>query len=94
MDSFRIPNGGRLPNPAPGSERHQVAPPPSPTGYSYVEGADDWFGSEAEEIEAMGGDPFFLDGEEGSDNNIECPEDSEGWEWDGSVDEDAHLDFE
>lgn len=106
--------------------------------HSYVEGEayDDRFN----EIEAMGGDPFFLDEEDESDERNEKAEendtsmllqnshlssliakassvsssrsatdglgptpmqskntsknDDENWEWDGSVDEDAHLGFD
>jgi len=101
--------------------------------YSFVEG--EAFDDRLAEIEAMGGDPFFMD-EDGEDNNqqVKMPEDQStpilpgnallssliatastrtvtdgkgpsqtgdeksfeiedpNWEWDGTVDEDAHLD--
>ena len=48
------------------------------------------YGNAEEEIEAMGGDPFFLDDntdpEQGADVTDPCVE------WDGTIDEDAHLD--
>jgi hypothetical protein len=40
------------------------------------------------DLEDMGGDPFFL-----SEDDIDEPGD-DGWEWDGMVDENAHLGFE
>ena len=67
--------------------------------FSFVEGSD-FFASEEEEIEAIGGDPSFLD----DDNTVFVPRKeneqvSEGpadstpakFEWDGEVDEDAYF---
>lgn len=103
---------------------------PPQTAYSYVEGGD--YESRREEIEAMGGDPFFLsdddedvvikdEKDEPFSSNMETPmsgpdptmeEDrfatdgkgptprdpppktevvNEDWEWDGAIDEDAHM---
>mmetsp|Transcript_10963 Transcript_10963/g.30312 ORF Transcript_10963/g.30312 Transcript_10963/m.30312 type:complete len:87 (-) Transcript_10963:247-507(-) len=62
--------------------------------------------AEEEEIEALGGDSFFLFGDDeeettASDSNpnpstLSANEETEGagFEWDGVVDEDAHLDFD
>ena len=70
-----------------------IAPdPPRPSsfssGFSFVEGGN--YGNAEEEIEAMGGDPFFLDDntdpEQGADVTDPCVE------WDGTIDEDAQLD--
>jgi len=71
---------------------HAKTPKP-PTGIStFVEGSD-YYDSMEEEIEAMGGDPFFLDnynnGDDDNDENDAAPD----FEWDGSVEEDAHMDF-
>ena len=63
------------------------------SGGSYVEGNE--YESTSAEIEAMGGDPFFLDdfsadqGQSGSGGVEEQRED-----WDGIVDDEAHFDFE
>ena len=54
-------------------------------GYSFVEGGD--YDSLEEEIEAMGGDPSFL--EDYEDGNLQV---SGGDDWDGTVDEDAYFD--
>jgi hypothetical protein len=51
------------------------------------------------DIESMGGDPFFLS--DGEDDNCELGDEAKGkeekeeagWEWDGAVDEEAHLGF-
>jgi hypothetical protein len=105
--------------------------------HSFVEGQD--FSDRMAELEAMGGDPFFLsDGDDddqqsstGKDNDIEAPSSTlmssaaggvpnvvdaledryvtdgkgpmpntrkeeprgDGWEWDGIVDENAHMDW-
>jgi hypothetical protein len=50
---------------------------------TFVEG--DVFDNPIDEINAMGGDPFFLDEDEVQDA-------SEGW--DGEVDENAHIDID
>lgn len=70
--------------------------------FSFVEGSD-FFASEEEEIEAMGGDLSFLD--DSGDNTVLPPpkENEQGseepvddtpakFEWDGEVDEDAYFD--
>lgn len=105
---------------------------PPQTAYSYVEGGD--YNDRLAEIEAMGGDPFFLDDkddemeesvekDEPFSMNLETPmggpdptaeeeryaTDGKGptrsfkeevpkkevveedWEWDGTIDEDAHM---
>lgn len=55
---------------------------------SYVEG--DTFDDPLQEIEALGGDPFFLESEEiGGDK-----QDKTDFLWDGEVDENAHLDLD
>jgi len=53
-------------------------------GYSYKE--EDDYESPEEEIEAMGGDPYFLQ-EDSEAGNLQV---SEGW--DGTIDEDAYFD--
>lgn len=52
---------------------------------------EDVYDDPLEEIEALGGDPFFLQDtdEESNDEN-----DSGNFIWDGEVDENAHLDIE
>lgn len=101
---------------------------PPQTAYSYVEGGD--YESRRQEIEAMGGDPFFLSDDDDLEEKEEAnepfmtnretpmggpdptaeeeryatdgkgptPRDppkkeavDEDWEWDGIVDEDAHM---
>jgi len=65
---------------------------PVPSGIStFVEGSD-YYDSMEEEIEAMGGDPFFLD-TNNDDDNDENDATTPDFEWDGSVEEDAHMDF-
>jgi hypothetical protein len=74
---------------------------PSPTGFSHVE--EGVYASDVEEIEAMGGDPFFLVSSDdcnipvdaltkikdiGSDTNAEQPT----WEWDGVEEDTAYFD--
>lgn len=61
-----------------------------PVTRSYVEG--DEFEDPVAEIDALGGDPFFLqdDDDKGGSNDGE-----EGdFLWDGEVDENAHLDLD
>ena len=53
---------------------------------SYVEG--DTFEDPKEEVEALGGDPFFLDDDE------KGSKDDDDFLWDGEVDENAHLDLD
>lgn len=43
-----------------------------------------------DELEAMGGDPSFLDPPEDGGDGIE----GDDWEWDGTIDEEAHMGFE
>lgn len=101
---------------------------PPQTAYSYVEGGD--YEDRYAEIEAMGGDPFFLTDDEMEQSNEDMDEPfsinletpmrgpdptaeeeryatdgkgptppklpkkkvvEEDWEWDGTVDEDAHM---
>ncbi|GAX11526.1 hypothetical protein FisN_22Lh216 [Fistulifera solaris] len=70
--------------------------------FTFVEGSD-FFASEEEEIEAMGGDPSFLDSSdqdtawlipkhEKSDSKEQLDNKPEKFEWDGEVDEDAYFD--
>ncbi|GAX15934.1 hypothetical protein FisN_22Hh216 [Fistulifera solaris] len=70
--------------------------------FTFVEGSD-FFASEEEEIEAMGGDPSFLDSsgddtpwlkqkEEKLDSKEQVDNKTEKFEWDGEVDEDAYFD--
>jgi hypothetical protein len=73
-------------------------PPPSrPTssGFSYVEEGE--YASAEEEIDAMGGDSFFLEDQDANATSSTQESNSEEdvdavWEWDGVVDEDAHMD--
>lgn len=70
--------------------------------FSFVEGSD-FFASEEEEIEAMGGDLSFF-GDSGDDTIVLPPKKDEQvskevtdstpakFEWDGEVDEDAYFD--
>ena len=68
-------------------------PPPRPPPYSYVEGNE--YDDVYEEIEAMGGDPFFLDDTSPEDGEHDEVKDTDpDFEWDGAVDEDAHFDFD
>eukprot|EP00977_Amphora_coffeiformis_P012496 scaffold3079_cov174-Amphora_coffeaeformis.AAC.7 len=63
---------------------------PPPGIGSYVEG--DMFEDPLQEIEALGGDPFFLDND---DNDGEKNTNSEGdFLWDGEIDENAHMDLD
>jgi hypothetical protein len=77
------------------------------SGGSFVEG--DSYDSTIEEIEAMGGDPFFLDEYYAADDDVgrgddrseSSPDNSSDWEvedvnegWDGVVDDNAHFDFD
>ena len=55
---------------------------------SYVEG--DTFEDPKEEVEALGGDPFFLD----NDEDEKGGKDDGDFLWDGEVDENAHLDLD
>ena len=81
----------------PSTIRLQVQSPKPPqrkssfgSGISFVE--EGTYDSMEEEIEAMGGDPFFLDSSaEGNPEDDEKNSDPD-FEWDGTVDEDAHLD--
>lgn len=71
--------------------------------YSFVEGSESWHDNPQDEIEAMGGDPFFLEPDPVSEdcNNLNemqptmtadtSIEENEG-EWDGTVIEDAYFD--
>jgi hypothetical protein len=70
--------------------------------FTFVEGSD-FFASEEEEIEAMGGDPSFLDSsgddtawltpkEEKFHSKEQVDNKAEKFEWDGEVDEDAYFD--
>jgi len=71
------------------AERSSNRPPSSPpTGFSYVEGEN--YDNEIEEVEAMGGDPFFLQVDEEQEEKETDPD----FEWDGIVDDEAHLDFD
>ena len=71
------------------AERSSNRPPSSPpTGFSYVEGEN--YDNEFEEVEAMGGDPFFLQVEQEDEEKETDPD----FEWDGIVDDEAHLDFD
>ena len=56
-------------------------------GFSYVEGTE--YDTLADELEAMGGDPSFLMLEEEDDSNE--ANNGKNDEWDGEVDEEAHL---
>ena len=81
------------------------APPSSGPGFSYVDG--DNFENAEDEVLAMGGDPFFL-GLDDDSKVDDAPPPIEGgtnlqldsetteptkWEWDGEVDDEAHLDL-
>jgi hypothetical protein len=81
------------------------APPSSGPGFSYVDG--DNFENAEDEVLAMGGDPFFL-GLDDDSKVDDAPPSIEGktnlqldpdttepkkWEWDGEVDDEAHLDL-
>jgi hypothetical protein len=63
-----------------------------PKGYSYVEGSE--YGNLEDELDAMGGDPAFLDSF--SERNVEAAgddgNDGENDGWDGEVIEDAYFD--
>jgi hypothetical protein len=81
------------------------APPKSGPGFSYVDG--DNFENAEDEVLAMGGDPFFLGLDDDSKDddapppiesgtNLEVDPDStepKKFEWDGVVDDEAHLDL-
>jgi hypothetical protein len=49
-------------------EPSEKKPRPSPTGFSFVEGGV--YTNERDAIEAMGGDPFFLEGEDNDSMNM------------------------
>jgi len=69
-------------------------PPRNPLTFgtgSYVDDGD--YGSAEEEIEAMGGDPFFLHDNQQVDDPEEQEKDTDpDFEWDGIEVEDAHMD--
>jgi hypothetical protein len=81
------------------------APPSSGPGFSYVDG--DNFENAEDEVLAMGGDPFFLGLDDDSKDDDDPPPIEGGtnlqldpdttepkkWEWDGEVDDEAHLDL-
>jgi hypothetical protein len=96
-DGFDTPNPKEPPLP-------KKKPRPSPTGFSHVE--EGVYASDVEEIEAMGGDPFFL---VSSDDDSNIPVDAAvltkikdigsdtnaeqpTWEWDGMEEETAYFD--
>ena len=74
--------------------------------FTYVEGSE--FDNPEDEIEALGGDPFFLMDDDDDDHTStqsmekksinsgqdKNDEDDDEWEWDGEVDENAHLDLD
>lgn len=47
-----------------------------------------------DDVLEIGGDPFFLDDDEGNSDTKMDMEDTDFFGWDGTVDEDAHLDFD
>ena len=60
---------------------------------SYVEG--DVFEDPLQEIEALGGDPFFLDnGDKGGIDNDKNSDGEGNFLWDGEIDENAHMDLD
>lgn len=66
---------------------------PSPVGFtsSHVEGSE--YATIEEEVEAMGGDSFFLRNHESTSAECTSTEDGEAvFEWDGAIDEDAYFD--
>lgn len=75
------------------SSSSSASPPPRrPTNFgtgSYEDDGD--YDTVEEEIEALGGDPIFLDSEPDDADEQEKDTDPD-FEWDGTVDEDAHLD--
>ena len=64
--------------------------PSTPGIGSYVEG--DTFDDPRDEVEALGGDPFFL--EDDDDNAKSSNPDDDDFLWDGEIDENAHLDLD
>lgn len=78
-------------------------PKKSAPGHSYVDG--DNFENAEDEVLAMGGDPFFLGLEddvpplppiedEGGTNLQLGLDEPKKWEWDGIVDDEAHIDID
>jgi hypothetical protein len=65
-------------------------PRPSSSGFSYVEEGE--YTTSEEEVDAMGGDPFFLDDFDDSSSSSDAVDEVAAWEWDGIVDDDAHMD--
>lgn len=67
---------------------------PTPNGYSFVEEGN--YGTVEEEIEAMGGDPSFLEGfDAGKKMSIDTTRPVEPQKddiWDGTVDENVYFD--
>lgn len=80
------------------SNNKPPTPPPKPpsgySGFSFVEGDSDDYVDVRDEIEAMGGDPFFLDDSEEEEKEKSSAPDPDFWQGDGLVDDDAHLDLD